>query len=112
MEAATMAYDDSLDEIRDSYLQMADPEELNRIRIFYLKTPKGGTKAAFVIDGRQYSNPKQVRRDVIEAGEELERRRLLIDVETRSIDPNTPPLPLPTWREYKRQLEPIEGLDS
>lgn len=95
-----------------SYIKRAVPDDLKNVQIFYLRTSKGGTQAAFAIDGRQYSIPEDMRRDISDAWEELTDRRLLIDVETRPIDPNTPPLPLPTWQEYKRQLEPIEGLDS
>jgi hypothetical protein len=64
-----------------------------------------------VIDGRQYSNPEDVRRDVLEARETFRGRRLLREVETRPIEPDAPPVMLPTWGEYKRHLLLKDELD-
>jgi hypothetical protein len=98
-----MAHDE-LREIRDRYLQNADAFDLRHVHIFVLKTPAGGVRAAFVIDGRQYSDPREMRRDIFEASEEMRLRRLLMEIETRPVEPSAPPPTLPTWQEYKRHL--------
>jgi hypothetical protein len=107
-----MANSDKLREIRDRYLENAAPFDLRCVHIFVLKTPAGGVRAAFVIDGRQYSDPRDMRQDIFEASEEMRLRRLLMEVETRPVEPDAPSLTLPTWQEYKRHLSPTKEHDS
>ncbi len=92
------------DETARAFLCEARPSDLRDIWTFYLKASDGGMRAAFVIDGRQYTNPVDVRRDILEASREMEERRLLMETEVRPIEADAPESILPTWSRYKRQF--------
>jgi guanosine-3',5'-bis(diphosphate) 3'-pyrophosphohydrolase len=87
---------------------MIQANELNKVRIFYLRTSTGNMQAAFVIDGRHYSSSEDVRRAIAEAGEHLDARRIVAEFETREIESSLALPRLPSWQAYKRQLPPLE----
>ncbi|MEV7521071.1 hypothetical protein [Streptomyces sp. NPDC091371] len=60
--------------------------------------------ATFVIDGRRYADPDAVDALAMEAFDELQRRRVPAEFETREASPTEPPMRLPSWEEYRRQL--------
>ena len=83
---------------------MVDLSELRTVRIFYLKTQEGDMQATFMIDGRTYSNPDDVRQDTWEAHKFLDDQLIIADSEVCSIEQNSPNPGLPTWQEYKHRL--------
>ncbi|HEX5496885.1 MAG TPA: hypothetical protein VFX70_20175 [Mycobacteriales bacterium] len=80
---------------------MGDSRELRRLRRFYLgRAGSGDLRLGFVIDGRDYTNPDQVRTDVATATGALHRRRLAAQMVTEPVDPRSPRSPrgrAPTW---------------
>jgi hypothetical protein len=91
---------------------MVDLSDLSTVRIFYLKSPEGNMQATFMIDGRTYSNPDDVRRDTWEAYQAIDDRLIVAESEVRSLEPNSPAPCLPTWQEYKHCLPPLKGSNS
>lgn len=84
---------------------IADPRELRRLRTFYVGEPgSGDLRAAFVIDGRRYGTPEQVRVDIAEAVAALHRRRLAAQFFTEPVTVDAPVPPLPSWQDYRRRL--------
>lgn len=83
----------------------ADPRELSTLRTFYVDR-SGGTdlRAAFVIDGRTYNRPEDVRADIDEAIAELQRRRFASQFITEQVTPDAPVPHLPSWRDYRTTL--------
>ncbi|HEX5496134.1 MAG TPA: hypothetical protein VFX70_16320, partial [Mycobacteriales bacterium] len=80
----------------------AEERELRRLRTFYVAEPGGGDlRAAFVIDGRAYARPEQVRADIADAVAELHRRRLAAQFFTEPVTPDTPAPRLPSWQDYR-----------
>jgi hypothetical protein len=83
----------------------ADPRELSRLHTFYVRDRSGGAlRAAFVIDGRTYRSAEDVRADVTEAFDELQRRRLAAQYVTEPVTPDAPVPRLPSWRDYRATL--------
>lgn len=83
----------------------ADPRELLRLHTFFVA--RAGTRdlrAAFVIDGRTYSDPGAVDADVAAAFDALQRRRLIAEFITRPVRPDSPSPNLPSWQDYRRML--------
>lgn len=78
-------------------------DERTMLRIFRIR--RGEEYAAFVIDGRKYEDSESVLAAVREAWDELERRRIPGDVETSRLSPTEPPLDLPSWEQYRQQLQ-------
>ena len=74
------------------------------MRVFFVRGPAGDLRAAFAIDGRTYATSADVKRDFDEAYDELERRRIPAEYETRPVAPGEPASDLPTWAEYRRTL--------
>ncbi|MFD7259228.1 hypothetical protein [Streptomyces sp. NPDC059874] len=60
--------------------------------------------ARFVIDGRRYADPDAVDALSLEAFDELQRRRVPAEFETREVSPTEPAMRLPSWEEYRRHL--------
>lgn len=83
---------------------MVDLSELKTVRIFYLKTQEDDMQAKFMIDGRTYSNPDDVRRDTWEAHKVLDDQLIVAESEVHSLDQDSPTPRLPTWQEYKHRL--------
>lgn len=84
---------------------IADPRELRRLRTFYVGEPgRADLRAAFVIDGRRYATPEQVRADLSAAVAELHRRRLAAQFVTRPVTPDSPVPSLPSWQDYRTSL--------
>ena len=83
-------------------------EELDVVRVVYLRTGADGTAPAFVIDGRDYTDDEAVMAAVEEAWDALEARGMVAEFETRPADER--PAWLPTWHEYRPTLpEPTGG---
>jgi hypothetical protein len=61
-------------------------------------------RAAFVIDGRGYTDSEAVRTARRDALRELQRRGIPAEFETSSVGPQEPPLPLPSWEEFREGL--------
>ena len=83
----------------------ADARELLRLRTFYVAQP--GSRdllAAFVIDGRAYTQPEQVRADIADAVATLQTRRLAAQFFTEQVTPDGPKPCLPDWYDYLREL--------
>jgi len=78
-----------------------DDFELGRLHIVYVGTPDGGKRQAFMIDGRDYTDPQEMQRDLDEAWEEMRRRRIIAEFETRPVEGESRVTWLPTWRQYK-----------
>lgn len=79
----------------------ADMRELRRLRTFYLGVP-GDLRAAFVIDGRDYTDPDQVRADLASAVAALQRRRITARFFTEPVDARSPRSTLPVWQVWAR----------
>jgi hypothetical protein len=79
-------------------------DERGWIRVFSVRGSGGDLRAAFAIDGRSYATSAEAKRDFDEAYDELERRRIPAEYETRPIEPGEPASDLPTWAEYRRTL--------
>lgn len=79
----------------------ADARELRRRRTFYVGTPGGSDlRAAFVVDGRDYTDPDQVRADIVAAVDALHRRRLPAQLFTEPVEPDSPRPDLPAWTTW------------
>jgi len=79
----------------------ADPRDLCRLCTFYVAAGGGGDlRAAFVIDGRAYTDPDAVRADIAAAVHELHRRRLAAQFFTTPVTPDSPRLDLPDWQSW------------
>lgn len=59
----------------------------------------------FVVDARKYSDPAQARAALEEAVDEIDRRGIPGEYETRYARPGEPPSDLPRWPEYKSRLD-------
>ena len=82
-----------------------DARELLRLRTFYVAQP--GSRdllAAFVIDGRTYADPEEVRADIADAVATLHGRRLDAQFFTEQITADDPKPCLPDWYDYLREL--------
>ena len=75
--------------------------ELGRVHVVYVGTPEGGKRQAFAIDGRDYADAGEMQRDLDDAWEELRRRRIIAEFETRPVEGQSRMTWLPTWRQYK-----------
>jgi hypothetical protein len=62
-------------------------------------------RSVLAIDSRQFSDPAEFLRIRIEAFDELQRRRVVCEWETRPVRPGTPSSTLPTWAEYQIDLD-------
>ena len=82
-----------------------DIDELSRIRTCFISTPDGDVVAAFAIDGRRYTDPREVRRIYEEAGEEMARRWASWEWENRRASAAEPFSTLPSWEEYRVGIE-------
>ena len=78
-----------------------DITELSRIRTCFVSTADGDVVAAFVIDGRHYTDPHDPRRVYEEAVKEMSRRRAGWEWENRIATPTEPVSTLPSWEEYR-----------
>lgn len=88
-----------------------DPEELLLIHTCFILSPDGDTMAAFVIDGRCYTDPREVRRTRDNAWDEMS-RRAACEWETRLASATEPPSLLPNWEQFRRDLDyryPVSG---
>ncbi|HEY9392315.1 MAG TPA: hypothetical protein VIR27_21390 [Mycobacteriales bacterium] len=83
----------------------ADPRELRRLRTFYVAAPDSSDlRAAFVIDGRAYARPEQVRADIADAVAVLQHRRVAAQFFTEPVTPDAPVPMLPSWQDYRATL--------
>ena len=84
---------------------MSDEDaELRRLHVVYL-TAGGDRRQAFAIDGRDYTDVAELRRDVEDAWDELTRRQIPAEFETRSTEGQSRMTWLPTWQQYKPTLD-------
>jgi hypothetical protein len=81
-----------------------DADELTTIRTCFVRTADDDEIAVFVIDGRDYTDPAEVRRAYDEAWDEMDRRGGW-EWETVWADPDEPRSTLPTWEEFKRTVD-------
>jgi hypothetical protein len=58
-----------------------------------------------VIDSRNFANHEEFLRTRKEAFDEMERRRVPCEWETRQVRPGQPPTTLPSWQEYRVDLD-------
>lgn len=79
--------------------------ELRRMHVASVRAPDGSFTQAFVIDGRDYTDVNEMKRDLDEAWDELTRRRVGADWETRPAEGQGARW-LPSWKEYKHRLGP------
>ena len=82
-----------------------DARELLRLRTFYVAQP--GSRdllAAFVIDGRAYTQPAQVRADIADAVATLQGCRVAAPFFTERVAVDTPTPCLPRWHDYRSEL--------
>jgi len=82
-----------------------DNRELRRIRTCFVSTPDRDVIAAFEIDGRRYTDADQAQRVYEEAISEMDRRRAGWEWELRIASPFEPPSRLPSWEEYRVDLD-------
>lgn len=68
--------------------------------------------AVFVIDGREYSDSASVQAAVQHAYDELERRRIPAEIESRPVSLAEPRRRLPSPEEYWRQVVEADGMES
>jgi hypothetical protein len=81
-----------------------DDFELGRLHVVYISTADGGHRQAFAIDGRDYDDAAAMRRDLDEAWDELSRRRIAAEFETRPVEGQSRMTWLPTWSEYRATI--------
>ena len=62
-------------------------------------------EAVLAIDSRNYANSDEFSRVRKEAFDEMDRRRVPCEWETRPVRPDSPPSRLPTWAEYRVDLD-------
>jgi hypothetical protein len=79
--------------------------ELGRMHIASVRGADGDYTLAFVIDGRDYTDVSEMKRDLDEAWDELTRRRVGAEWETRPAKGTRTLDWLPSWKEYKQRLE-------
>jgi hypothetical protein len=92
--------------------ELGDSRELRRIRTCFVRLPDGDVIAAFEIDGRRYTEPGQARQVYEEAWKEMSRRRAGWEWESRMATPAEPPSRLPSWEQYRVDLDakhPVPG---
>ncbi len=78
--------------------------ELQRIHVASVRAPEGGFAQAFVIDGRDYTDAEAMKCDLDEAWDELTRRRVGAEWETRPTAGQSRLSWLPSWKEYRQRL--------
>lgn len=81
-----------------------DEFELHRVHVVYLRGEDDGLSQAFVIDGRDYADAREMKRDLAEAWEELTRRSIPAEFETRPVEGQRRLTWLPTWRQYRDEV--------
>ncbi len=87
-----------------------DDFELGRVHVAYVRTDHaGGLSQAFAIDGRDYADAGEMKRDLDEAWDELTRRRLVAEFETRPVEGQSRLTWLPTWSEYRKRLLALDA---
>lgn len=79
------------------------------ISIFHRKSADGFTSSVFVIDERECASPEHMMDISKEALEEITRRRIVGEFETRPVREGEPPSTLPRWPQYRRTLEESEA---
>lgn len=79
--------------------------ELHQIRTCSVSTPDGDVVAAFAIDGCRYTDPQQARAVYSEAWDEMSRRGVACEWETRTATPNEPAPMQPSWEQYRVHLD-------
>lgn len=62
-------------------------------------------ESAFAIDSRNLRNPAAFSKTENEAWDEMERRRVPCEWETRPVLPGEPPSALPSWTDYRVDLD-------
>lgn len=75
--------------------------ELRRLHVVSVGGSDDGKRQAFAIDGRDYTDAEEMQRDLDDAWEELRRRRIIADFETRPVEGQSRLTWLPTWKQYK-----------
>jgi hypothetical protein len=84
---------------------VSELDERRLLRVFMLKWGTEGMMPRFMIDGRKYDDSTAVRADIAEASEELSRRGIPAQFETRPIGPRDQGPLLPSWQEFRQRLE-------
>jgi hypothetical protein len=75
--------------------------ELRRLHVVYVGTAGGGMRQAFAIDGRDYTDAEEMQRDLDDAWEEMRRRGIIAEFETRPVEGQSRLTWLPSWKQYK-----------
>jgi hypothetical protein len=89
-----------------------DSREPRWIRTCFVSTPDGDVISAFAIDSRQYADTRQAQLVYEEALAEMGRRWADWEWETRIASPTEPPSRLPSWEQYRVDLDtkhPVPG---
>ncbi len=79
------------------------------ISIFHRKSADGFSSPVFVIDERECASPEEMKGIRKESFDEITRRRIVGEFETRPVREGEPPSTLPRWPEYRRTLEESEA---
>lgn len=84
---------------------MTEAGESQRVWTFFEELEDEELVVGFVVDEREYSDPAQARATLDEALDEIDRRGIPGEYETRYARPGEPPSDLPRWSEYQSRLE-------
>ena len=79
-----------------------------------MSAPDGDLVSAFAIDGRRYADARQAQRVYDEAVTEMGRRWADWEWEDRIASPTEPPSRLPSWEQYRVDIDarhPLPGPD-
>ncbi|WP_405725563.1 hypothetical protein OG607_21145 [Streptomyces sp. NBC_01537] len=93
--------------------ELDDGRKPRWIRTCFVSLPDGDVVAAFEIDGRRYADEGQARQVYEEALAEMGRRWADWEWETRMASPTEPPSRLPSWEQYRVDLDakhPVPGV--
>ena len=85
--------------------EVSVPEEWSHVIRTCLVINGDDERSVLAIDSRQFSDPAEFLRTRKEAFDEMQRRRVVCEWETREVRPGTPPSRLPSWAEYRVDLD-------
>ncbi|MPZ93556.1 MAG: hypothetical protein GEU96_01320 [Propionibacteriales bacterium] len=80
--------------------------------IVHVKKPGGDVVTVFVIDARRYADDQAARDVISEAGQFLDDRRVPAEFEYIQVRRDQPLPDLPTWEDYQRQTESVDGREA
>ena len=81
------------------------PAEANQVIRTCLVIKGDSVESVLAIDSRNFADREEFSRTRKEAFDEMERRRVPCEWETRPVLPGEPPSTLPSWAEYRVDLD-------